>query len=536
MAALERIRLNAEALWSMGEAGLLRPRVALTAARAVRSWGPTLASGYVASARRVPYTVGIIDDEGSLTFTEIDELSNRLAIVLAGRKIGPETPVGLLARNSRWFAICATALNKLGATVLYMNTGFAGPQLADVMQREGGVLLLHDDEFTGAIVTHAPDLPRVVIDRPDGNGAADSVPEMIDGVVGLHPDPPATQGRQVILTSGTTGAPKGASRSNEGITDLVATSALFQRVPFRVGDVHVLPAPAFHSLGNAALLLAAQMSHTAVLTRRFDPKRILELITEHRARSMTVVPVMLQRMVDLSDEDVASVDTSSLEAVMCSGSALPGSLAIRWMDRFGDNLYNMYGSTEVAAATIATPEDMRAAPGTAGKPLAGVDVRLYDDDDQVIEQPDVDGRIFVGSALRFDGYTGGETKPMIDGLLSSGDLGRWDSDGRLYVGGRDDDMIVSGGENLYPREVEDLLADLDRVNEVAVIGVDDDEFGKRLAAFVVVESGVVLTADEVQDHVRANLANFKVPRSVTFIDELPRNATGKVLKRELRER
>ena len=250
---------------------------------------------------------------------------------------------------------------------------------------------------------------------------------------------------------------------------------------------------------------------------------------------MTAVPVMLQRMVDLPDDETVGIDTSALEAVMCSGSALPGSLAIRWMDRFGDNLYNMYGSTEVAAATIATPEDMRAAPGTAGKPLAGVEVRLYDDDDNEVTEPGVDGRIFVGSALRFDGYTGGQTKPSIDGLLSSGDLGQWDSDGRLYVGGRDDDMIVSGGENLYPREVEDLLADLEGVEEVAVIGVDDDEFGKRLAAFVVLDDGASLSDADIKAHVKANLANYKVPRSVTFLDQLPRNATGKVLKRELRE-
>ena len=532
---LERVKLNVDALRTMGETGLLKPRVAATAARSLRTWGPTLAAGYIASAQRSPDAVGIIDDEGALTFAEIDDLSNRLAIVLAGRGVAPETPVGVLTRNSRWFSICTTALNKLGATVLYMNTGFAGPQLADVMHREGGTLLLHDDEFTDAVVEHAPDLARIVADRPDRRGDADSVPDLVATATGLQPEPPAKQGKQVILTSGTTGVPKGASRSNEGVTDIVATSALFQRVPFKVGDVHVIPAPAFHSLGNAALLMAAQLSQTAVMTRKFDPLKVLQLITEHRARAMTAVPVMLQRMVDLSDEERAGIDTSSLEVVMCSGSALPGSLAIRWMDAFGDNLHNMYGSTEVAAATIATPEDMRAAPGTAGKPLAGVEVRLYDDADQVITDAGVDGRIFVGSVLRFDGYTGGQTKPMIDGLISTGDLGSWDSAGRLYVGGRDDDMIVSGGENLYPREVEDLVADMEGVTEVAIVGVDDDEYGKRLAAFVVLDDGAELSADDIKAHIKANLANFKVPRSFTFLDELPRNATGKVLKRELRE-
>ncbi|MDZ7676131.1 MAG: AMP-binding protein [Acidimicrobiales bacterium] len=532
---LDRIRLNVGAIRTLRETGLLRPKVAATSTKALRRYGSTVASGYVASADRAPDRVAIIDDEGSLTFAEVDELSDRLAIALAVYGAGPGVPVGLLARNSRWFVLATVALNKLGSTVLYMNTGFAGPQLADVMASEGGVLLIHDDEFTDAVVEFAPDLSRVVADGPDGDGGAPSLPELVRRAGSVRPRPPETMGRQVILTSGTTGVPKGASRRTDGGTDLVATTALFQRVPFRMHDVHAIPAPMFHSLGNAALLMAAQLTQTAVMTRRFDPQRIVELIAEHRVRGVTAVPVMLQRMVDLPDDVLAANDTSSLEVVLCSGSALPGSLATTWMDTFGDNLYNMYGSTEVAVATVATPDDLRAAPGTAGTPLAGVEVRLYDDDDREVTEVGVDGRIFVGSALRFDGYTGGQTKPSISGLLSSGDVGRFDADGRLYVGGRDDDMIVSGGENLFPREVEDLLADHDDIDEVAVVGVDDEEFGKRLAAFVVVADGSSITADAVKAHVKANLANYKVPRSVTFLDALPRNATGKVLKRELTE-
>jgi acyl-CoA synthetase (AMP-forming)/AMP-acid ligase II len=523
---LDKIRLNLGALDTLRRTGLLHPKVATSASRAVRLWGPTLAAGYRASALRNPDGTAIIDDDGALTFGEIDQRSNRLANALRAEGIEPGTPVGLLCRNSRWFVLATTALNKVGATILYMNTGFAGPQLADVMAREGGALLIHDDEFTGAVCEHAPDLRRLV---------AEELASLIESADPTPPEPPAQQGRQVILTSGTTGTPRGASRSNEGVRDLVATMGLFRAVPFRVGDVHVVPAPMFHSLGNGALIMGASLSHTLVMTRRFDPERVLRLVAEHGARGMTAVPVMLQRMADLPDDVRSGIDTSSLEVVLCSGAALPGSLALRWMDAFGDNLHNMYGSTEVAAATVAGPADLRAAPGTAGRPIPGVEVRVYGDDDEVVTEPGVDGRIFVGSALRFDGYTGGETKPVIDDLLSTGDLGHWDDDGRLFVGGRDDDMIVSGGENLYPREVEDLLADHEAVCEVAVIGVDDDEYGKRLAAFVVLEDGGDAGADELRAHVKAHLANYKVPRSITFLDELPRNATGKVLKRELRE-
>jgi fatty-acyl-CoA synthase len=205
------------------------------------------------------------------------------------------------------------------------------------------------------------------------------------------------------------------------------------------------------------------------------------------------------------------------------------------MDRFGDNVYNLYGSTEVSWATVATPEDLRAAPGTAGRPPRGTVVRLYDEDGREVPRGEV-GRIFVGNEMAFEGYTGGGGKQVIDGLFSSGDVGHLDSAGRLFIDGRDDEMIVSGGENVFPREVEDLLTEHDAVVEVAVIGVEDEEFGQRLKAFVVLEEEVEVGADELKAHVKANLASYKAPREIEFLDELPRNATGKVLKRELRER
>jgi fatty-acyl-CoA synthase len=202
------------------------------------------------------------------------------------------------------------------------------------------------------------------------------------------------------------------------------------------------------------------------------------------------------------------------------------------MDAFGDVLYNLYGSTEVAYATIATPADMRAAPGTAGKPPHGTIVRLFDEKGREVAPGEV-GRIFVANSLLFEGYTGGGGKAEIDGLLSTGDVGRFDEEGRLFVSGRDDEMIVSGGENVFPREIEDLLARHEAVADVAVIGVDDAQYGQRLKAFVVLGPGKELSADEVKAYVKENLARYKVPRDVVFVKELPRNATGKVVKREL---
>jgi fatty-acyl-CoA synthase len=223
-----------------------------------------------------------------------------------------------------------------------------------------------------------------------------------------------------------------------------------------------------------------------------------------------------------------------LRIVAASGSALPGELARHWMDTFGDNLHNFYGSTEVAQASIATPQDLREAPGTAGKPPRGTIVRILDHEGKPCPAG-VTGRIFVGNEGQFEGYTGGGGKQMIDGLMSVGDLGHFDEHGRLFVEGRDDDMIISGGENVFPIEVENLLAEHPAILDVAVIGVPDEEFGQRLKAFAVLRPGTELDQQSTQDYVKQHLARYKVPRDVVFIDEIPRNATGKVLKRVLRE-
>jgi fatty-acyl-CoA synthase len=273
---------------------------------------------------------------------------------------------------------------------------------------------------------------------------------------------------------------------------------------------------------------------TIVLRRRFDPEATVAAIAEHRCTTLAVVPVMLQRILDLGPATLAAYDTSSLKIIAASGSALPGPLAVEVMDQFGDVLYNLYGSTEVAWATIATPADLRAAPGTAGRPPHATVVRLYDEQGREVPQGQV-GRIFVGNDMQFEGYTGGGGKEIIDGLMSSGDVGHFDEGGRLFIDGRDDEMIVSGGENVFPREVEDLLAGHEEVHEVAVLGVDDDEWGQRLVAFVVLHDQGALSEDDMKEHVKVNLARFKVPRDIYIVEELPRNATGKILKRELRE-
>jgi fatty-acyl-CoA synthase len=446
--------------------------------------------------------------------------------------IGPGDGIGIMCRNHRGFIETTLAAAKLGASALYLNTMFAGPQLVEVTRREEPKALVYDEEFAGLLDGVDEGIARVVA-WADGEVEGPT----LDSLIAASPDsdhkPPPDKPRFVILTSGTTGTPKGAQRSSPD--GLLAMAALIDKIPYRARDTMVIAAPLFHSWGFFHFVMSLPTASTMVLRRKFDEEETLRAVQDHRAQVLAVVPVMLQRILRLSGETLSAYDLSSLRITSASGSALPGELATEWMDRFGDNVYNLYGSTEVAYATVATPEDLRAAPGTAGRPPRGTIVRLFDEDGREVPQGEV-GRIFVGNEMSFEGYTGGGGKEVIDGLLSSGDVGHIDEGGRLFIDGRDDEMIVSGGENVFPREVEDLLADHDGVVEVAVIGVEDAEFGQRLKAFVVTAGEVEVSAEELKAHVKANLAAYKAPREFEFLDELPRNATGKILKRELHER
>jgi len=524
--------LEAQALAVLRRAGMGDPRVMTTLLRQERRWHNALASAYATWADVAPDRDALVDEEGRLTYREVHQRSNAIARGLVAEGVGGDgsDTIAVLCRNGRGFVDASLAASKLGARLLLLNTGFAGPQLADVLAREQASAVLFDEEFIDVVAAAGGDRLEVVTTSTSG-GPRLSTGDLIAQHLRVEPDPPARAGKIVILTSGTTGTPKGANRPEPPPYPSTA-AMMFSRIPYRVGLTYVIAAPAFHAWGLAQVLMCALTGGVAVLHRRFDPEATLAAIAEHHADALAVVPVMLQRILALPPEVRAAHDCSSLTMVVSSGSALPGSLATAWMDAFGDNLYNFYGSTEVAAATVADPADMRAAPGTAGRPPLGTEVRLLDDDGHEVPRGQV-GRIFVGNRMQFDGYTGGGSKEVVGGLMSTGDLGRFDADGRLFVEGRDDDMIVSGGENLFPREVEDLLADHPEVADVAVVGVEDEEFGQRLAAFVVAAEGCSLDEDAVRAYVKTHLATYKVPRSVTFVDEIPRNATGKILRRQL---
>ena len=527
----------ARKMFSAGALKLEPPQDIAAFVADIRRWGefgmiPAL------NARRTPNAAAVIDDFGEMTFKELDDAANAVANGLLAKGIKGGDGVAILARNHRWFLVSVYGAAKTGARIILLNSEFSGPQIKEVSEREGGKLIIYDDEYTKAVQAAEPELGKlralgVNPDKPDEPSGTDETLEDLIARTGSAPPPKASKHSSIIiLTSGTTGTPKGANRSAP--PSLAPIGGVLSAVPFKANEVTSLPAPMFHALGFLHATIAMMLGSTLVLRRRFKPATVLADIEKHRATAIVVVPVMLSRMLDELDKTSPKPDLSSLRIVFVSGSQLGAELATRALKELGPVVYNLYGSTEVAYATIARPQDLSKNPATVGPVVKGMKVKILDDNGNELPQGEV-GRIFVGNFFPFQGYTGGGGKQIIDGLLSSGDVGYFDEDGLLYVSGRDDEMIVSGGENVFPAEIEDLVSGHPEVVEATALGVEDKEWGHRLRCFVVKVEGSSIDEDTIKTYVRENLARYKVPREVVFIEELPRNPTGKILKRELRE-
>jgi fatty-acyl-CoA synthase len=503
----------------------------------IRRWGefgmiPAL------NARRTPDATAIIDDDGEMTFKELDDAAHAVANGLLAKGVKGGDGVALLIRNHRWFLIALYGTARVGARMILLNSEFSGPQIKEVSEREGAKIIIFDDEYTSAVAAADPPLGklRALPTNPDKEEPSGSTDETLADLIARSAKTPAPKSSKhskiIILTSGTTGTPKGANRSSP--PSLAPLGGVLSHVPFRSGEVTSLPAPMFHALGFLHATIAMMLGSTLVLRRRFKPSTVLEDLEKHKVTAMVVVPVMLSRLLDQLEKTEPKPDLSKLRIVFVSGSQLGAELATRAMKDIGPVVYNLYGSTEIAFASIARPQDLQKNAATVGPVVKGVKVKLYDENGNEVPKGEV-GRIFVGNTFPFEGYTGGGGKAVIDGLMSSGDVGYFDEDGLLYVSGRDDEMIVCGGENVFPAEVEDLISGHPEVVEATALGVEDKEWGHRLRAFVVKAEGATVDEAAIKLYVKDNLARYKVPREVIFLDELPRNPTGKILKRELKD-
>jgi acyl-CoA synthetase (AMP-forming)/AMP-acid ligase II len=508
-----------------------RPDRGLRQLNSLAKWGFTLAGGLGAAAARSPRTIASIDRYGTSTYADIAERTTNLAAGLAAGGFTKDSKFAVLARNHSAMVECMVAVSKLGADLVLLNTGLAPRVVGEIISHDAVDAIFVDDDFEPHMRYLPAEIPRIYTRPNSAVPQRRSIEDVISTGVGAKSvAPPKHPGKLIVLTSGTTGAPKGARRPTP--PGFGAIAAMLSRMPLRRDEVMLLSAPLFHAWGLAALQVSTPLLATVVLTERFDAEECLKTVALHRCTVLILVPVMLQRILELPAAVVNRYDTSSLRVVASSGSPLTGASVVKFMDTFGDILYNFYGSTEVSWATIADPTDLRVAPTTAGRPPLGTRIAILSHSGHPVPVGSV-GRIFVGNDMLFDGYTNAASPAIEDQLMDTGDLGYLDASGRLFVAGRDDEMIISGGENVFPRPVEEAIALLPQVADVAVVGVPDREFGQRLAAFVVRAHGASMDENMVKEYVRNRLSRFSIPRDVTFVDQLPRTATGKVLKRQL---
>jgi len=530
----------ARAVRAFTAAGVLRPlrpsRVA-AARRAARALYATPASSIAIGAALDPDGLAIADERGHVTWSMLDARVRALARVLRDEHgAGPGAPVAVLCRNHAGFIEAMAAAARTGADVLALNTEFAPPQIGAALADRGAAVLVHDAEFDERVEASGFSGGRIVAwhDEPVATGTA-----TIDAIATTTPTAadevlPARRSSIVILTSGTTGTPKGASRDLPLRSLLGSLITLIGALGLRRSGPVLIGPPLFHGFGLAFASIAHGLGAPVVLRRRFEPEGTLAAIASERVHTFVAVPVMLQRILDVPPADRSRHDSSSLRAVVSAGAPLAPHVSQRFMDAFGDLLCNGYGSTETGFGAIATAADLRAAPGTVGRAPVGGVLHILGPDRRPVPAGTV-GHVFVGGDLVFDGYTTGGTKEIAGGLMNTGDLGHVDATGLAFIDGREDDMIVSGGENVFPQEVEDALAAHPGVADVAVLGVPDDDFGQRLIAFVA-PSATPATADELVAHLRGLLERYKVPREIVMVEEIPRTPTGKVLRRELSAR
>ncbi|MFD3507812.1 AMP-binding protein [Nocardia sp. NPDC058666] len=525
------VRRNAGVARNIAATGLMGPDpVSLVRQlRSLSKWGFNLAGGYAAGAACTPDRLALIDPSGDRTFAEVDARSTALAAAMYAQGLRKGDAIGLLARNHAGMVETMVAAGKLGVDVALLNAGLSGRRIEEIVQRHRLSAVFVDGELETLIRYLHSDVPRYTTDDCPPDTDRRTVDDLITQA---HTDfpVPSNPGRLIVLTSGTSGAPKGARRPHAKGFGTIA--ALLSRIPLRVEEVMLIPAPLFHTWGLAGLQLSTALRATVVLQDGFDAADCLRAVAQHRITTLIVVPTMVERLLDVPEEVRAQCDLSSLRFVVSCGAPLSGATVLRFLDDYGDILYNVYGSTEVSWASIATPDDLRVSPTTAGRPPLGTRVAVLGPDLRPVPVGST-GHIFVANHMLFDGYVNSAPPEEADGMLDTGDLGYVDAAGRLFVDGRDDEMIISGGENVFPRPVEEALAHLPQVAEVAVVGVPDKEFGQRLVAFVVKREGAGLDSDMVRTYVRNRLSRFSVPRDVTFVNALPRGETGKILKRVL---
>lgn len=556
------LAVGAVPLLRAGVLSTMSPTAAGQAVKSVYQWDFLPTSLLSIGAARDPFHTAVIDDAGSMTYGELHEQVSKLSKALFRTGVRERDNMAILCRNHRGFLMALCAHGRIGTDLTLLNTGASAEQTHAVLREHKIDLLFIDEEFL-PLLPEGYDQSHVIVAWENGDTtglsreaeaalpAPSNVQDAIDSgdyatrsadwpslneVLRTTPEnltipSRPRRGRTVILTSGTTGTPKGAKRPEP--PSYLPASSIMSRIPLRHHRPYFVAAPLFHTWGFAQIQLAMVLRCTMIMQRRFSPVEAVRLIEANRPYAIAIVPTQLRRMLDAVPDNFNPGTT----IIATSGEALPPNVIKQTFEKFSPVLYNLYGSTEVSWATIAQPEDLEKYPRTAGKPPLATEIKVLDEDNRECTEEEI-GKIFVKNQMMFDGYTRpGTDKETFDGMIATGDLGYW-KDGYLFIAGRSDDMIVSGGENVYPQETENVINSMPEVREAAVRGVEDDTFGQALCAWIVPTeqlSDVDKEAlnKEIQATVKKQLARHNVPHHFVYMDELPRNAVGKVVPRHL---
>ncbi len=495
-----------------------------------------------------PDKVAVIDDRPSgridtLTFRELNEQANRLANVLLGAGVRQSTKIVWCGQNSVGVVVLMNAARKIGATAVPLNYRLSDEEAAYVTDHSDAEVVYVDAEFAALFERIRAETPKVqtilVYDGPVPAGMGD-VAALMEAASPAEPvlPPTAAPGDTMIYTSGTTGKPKGALR--RGAANAEQVTAMIVMVGYRPDDIYVTTGPLYHSGPSGFMAIGQSLGQTVVLQRKFDPVDWLRLVDTYRCTSTFSAPTPIRMICNAADEVKARYDRSSMRVMIANAAPWSFALKKQYVADFPPlSLWEVYGSTELGVNCILRPEDQMGKPSSCGKEAPLVEVRLYTDDGDIVTAtgPEATGELYVRSPSVFADYYKQHDKFMEDhrdGFQTVGDIAYRDDEGFLYICDRKKDMIISGGMNIYPAEIEAALEAHPDIYEASVFGIPSEEWGESVHAVVVKRPGSALDEASVMHHARAHLANYKVPRSVSWIDELPKTGSGKVLKRELR--
>jgi fatty-acyl-CoA synthase/long-chain acyl-CoA synthetase len=490
-----------------------------------------------AHAAKHPERAAVIEADRTLTWAEYLQTRNRLANALAARGIGAGQHVVVYAHNSVENLVAGAALRALGAIPVPMNHRLTAEEVAYILDNSDATAAFVGDAFLPMAerVRGGARVERWITLGAERRPWAEALDDLLSRASDAPPAPAAVGG-SMVYTAGTTGKPKGALRR---VTDpAVILPRLAELDCLDPAHVHLVAGPLYHSAPGGFALYAHLVGNTVVVMRKFDPEDALRLIARHRCTTTFMAPTLLKRIVDLPADVRARYDVSSMRSLVVAAAPCPMRVKEQALAMFGPVLYEFYGSTELGVNTILRPEDVLRKPGSCGRAVSGVELAILDDDGRPVA-PGTPGELFVrrhGGV--FDEYyrNPAATAQTARGeWMSVGDVAWMDPEGFVYICDRKRDMIISGGVNIYPAEIEDALHRHPAVEDVAVFGVPDAEWGERVHAAVQLRPGMSVSDREVMDFCRAHLADYKTPREVSFHHDFPRDTAGKLVKRLLRE-